>query len=153
MNDAVVGKYNGMPPTVLIGPGSCARAGRVGCESVCPPLLTHTHTYGHIRAPLPLCFPTITITHHVDLFLFSSGTSYPAPSGIQERPPPPPPHTYKYTYAHRFGSLYASPQYSGMSAAHSASAAKAAARRLLRLALDQGSVDDVTVVVSVFAWE
>ncbi|EFJ46979.1 hypothetical protein VOLCADRAFT_92494 [Volvox carteri f. nagariensis] len=41
-------------------------------------------------------------------------------------------------------------EYSRMSSpsANRASAAKAAARRLLRLALDQGSVDDVTVVVS-----
>ncbi|GLC44975.1 hypothetical protein PLESTB_000670600 [Pleodorina starrii] len=43
-------------------------------------------------------------------------------------------------------------EYSSMSAPNRAAAAKAAARRLLRLALDQGSVDDVTVVVSVFAW-
>ncbi|KAG2485114.1 hypothetical protein HYH03_016101 [Edaphochlamys debaryana] len=43
-------------------------------------------------------------------------------------------------------------EYAHMSAAHRGSAAKAAAKRLLRLAQDAGSVDDVTVVVSVFAW-
>ncbi|GIL63213.1 hypothetical protein Vafri_17340 [Volvox africanus] len=43
-------------------------------------------------------------------------------------------------------------EYAHMSSSNRASVAKAAARRLLRLALDQGSVDDVTVVVSAFAW-
>ncbi|GIL80723.1 hypothetical protein Vretimale_9169 [Volvox reticuliferus] len=43
-------------------------------------------------------------------------------------------------------------EYSHMSSSNRAAVAKAAARRLLRLALDQGSVDDVTVVVNVFAW-
>ncbi|GFR41866.1 hypothetical protein Agub_g2647 [Astrephomene gubernaculifera] len=44
-------------------------------------------------------------------------------------------------------------EFASMSSSHRPSAAKEAARRLLRLALDCGSVDDVTVVVSVFAWE
>ena len=38
------------------------------------------------------------------------------------------------------------------SAQHRAAAAKMAARQLLRLALDEGSRDDVTVVVSIFEW-
>lgn len=43
-------------------------------------------------------------------------------------------------------------QYARMSATARSGAAKAAARALLKLAQDCGSVDDITVVVTVFAW-
>ncbi|KAG2422935.1 hypothetical protein HXX76_015686 [Chlamydomonas incerta] len=43
-------------------------------------------------------------------------------------------------------------EYARMSASARSGAAKAAARALLKLAQDCGSVDDITVVVTVFAW-
>lgn len=43
-------------------------------------------------------------------------------------------------------------QYSRMSVQYRTAGATAAARQLLKLALDSGSTDDVTVVVTVFGW-
>ncbi len=45
------------------------------------------------------------------------------------------------------------PQYPLSCGSQRAAAAKAAARQLLKLALDEGSTDDVTVVVNLFEWQ
>jgi hypothetical protein len=51
--------------------------------------------------------------------------------------------------------LAVSPQFTGMKSftAQHATAAKAAAQELVRLARDRGSLDDITVVVTLYQWD